>query len=101
MKPLSHASYLRLQVLCQSFWDADEKLGLLNNLSLADLKAFIPQLLSQVCDYVENLKYAGFTTYDSCCRCFPENYSVSVFSVLDFGLPLVICSELTFWSGLL
>lgn len=55
MKPLSHASYLRLQVLCQSFWDADEKLGLLNNLSLADLKAFIPQLLSQVCDYVDML----------------------------------------------
>lgn len=48
MKPLSHASYLRLQVLCQSFWDAEEKLCLLNDLSLADLKAFVPELLSQV-----------------------------------------------------
>lgn len=48
MKPLNHASYLRLQVLCQSFWDAEEKLCLLNDLSLADLKAFVPELLSQV-----------------------------------------------------
>lgn len=48
MKPLSHASYLRLQVLCQSFWDADEKLCLLNDLSIADLRAFVPELLSQV-----------------------------------------------------
>lgn len=56
MKPLNHASYLRLQVLCQSFWDADAKLGLLNSLSLADLKAFIPQLRSQVCDYIDMLE---------------------------------------------
>ncbi|KAL8225096.1 hypothetical protein R6Q57_017653 [Mikania cordata] len=53
MKPLNHSSYLRLQVLCQSFWDVDEKLGLLNNLSLADLKAFIPALFSQL--YIEGL----------------------------------------------
>lgn len=48
MKPLNHASYLRLQVLCQSFWDVDEKLCLLSDLSLADLKAFIPELFTQV-----------------------------------------------------
>ncbi|KAI3760352.1 hypothetical protein L1987_50746 [Smallanthus sonchifolius] len=53
MKPLNHSNYLRLQVLCQSFWDVDEKLGLLNNLSLADLKAFIPKLFSQL--YIEGL----------------------------------------------
>nr|GLL33514.1 nardilysin-like isoform X1 [Ipomoea trifida] len=53
MKPLNHASYLRLQVLCQSFWDVEEKLCLLNNLSLADLKAFLPDLLSQL--YIEGL----------------------------------------------
>ncbi|KAK9065982.1 hypothetical protein SSX86_015384 [Deinandra increscens subsp. villosa] len=47
MKPLNHSNYLRLQILCQSFWDIDEKLAVLNNLSLADLKAFIPELLSQ------------------------------------------------------
>lgn len=49
MKPLSHSSYLRLQVLCQSFYDVDEKLCILHGLSLADLKAFIPELRSQVC----------------------------------------------------
>lgn len=48
MKPLNHAAYLRLQVLCQSFWDVEEKLCLLNDLSLADLRAFVPDLLSQV-----------------------------------------------------
>jgi nardilysin len=48
MKPLSHSSYLRLQVLCQSFYDVDEKLHYLNDLSLDDLKAFIPELRSQV-----------------------------------------------------
>ncbi|PWA98419.1 insulinase (Peptidase family M16) family protein [Artemisia annua] len=53
MKPLNHASYLRLQVLFQSFWDFDEKLGLLNDLSLADLKAFIPELFSQL--YIEGI----------------------------------------------
>lgn len=53
MKPLNHSSYLRLQVLCQSFWDVDEKLGLLNTLSLTDLKGFIPELFSQL--YIEGL----------------------------------------------
>ncbi|KAL0389128.1 UNVERIFIED_CONTAM: Nardilysin-like [Sesamum calycinum] len=53
MKPLNHSSYLRLQVLCQSFWDVEEKLCLLSDLSLADLRAFIPDLLSQL--YIEGL----------------------------------------------
>ncbi|KAL8549034.1 hypothetical protein ACS0TY_008056 [Phlomoides rotata] len=53
MKPLNHAAYLRLQVLCQSFWDVEEKLCLLNDLSLADLRAFVPELLSQL--YIEGL----------------------------------------------
>lgn len=48
MKPLSHSTYLRLQVLCQSFYDADEKLQILDQLSVIDLKAFIPELRSQV-----------------------------------------------------
>jgi len=48
MKPLSHSSYLRLQVLCESFYDVDEKLQYLNDLLLDDLKAFIPELRSQV-----------------------------------------------------
>ncbi|KAL0458892.1 UNVERIFIED_CONTAM: Nardilysin-like [Sesamum latifolium] len=53
MKPLNHSSYLRLQVLCQSFWDVEEKLCLLSDLSLADLRVFIPDLLSQL--YIEGL----------------------------------------------
>jgi len=48
MKPLSHASYSRLQILCKSFWDAEDKLKCLNSLSLAELQAFIPKLLSEV-----------------------------------------------------
>ncbi|XP_051113236.1 nardilysin-like isoform X2 [Andrographis paniculata] len=53
MKPLSHSCYLRLQVLCKYFWDVEEKLCLLNDLCLADLRAFIPDLLSQL--YIEGL----------------------------------------------
>lgn len=48
MKPLSHSSYSRLQVLCESFYDVDEKLRYLNDLLLDDLTAFIPELRSQV-----------------------------------------------------
>lgn len=48
MKPLSHSSYLRLQILRQSFYDVDEKLQFLEQLSVNDLKAFIPELRSQV-----------------------------------------------------
>ncbi|KAM1254836.1 hypothetical protein ACFX14_029000 [Malus domestica] len=53
MKPLSHSSYLRLQVLCQIFYDADEKLHVLDELSVSDLKSFIPALCSQL--YIEGL----------------------------------------------
>lgn len=48
MKPLSHSTYLRLQILRQVFWDVDEKLATLLKLTLSDLQAFIPNLLSQV-----------------------------------------------------
>nr|XP_043636150.1 nardilysin-like isoform X2 [Erigeron canadensis] len=53
LKPLLYSSYLRLQVLCQGFWDVDEKLLLLNNISLADLRNFIPELFSQL--YIEGI----------------------------------------------
>uniref|UniRef100_A0A6M2EQF5 Peptidase M16 N-terminal domain-containing protein n=1 Tax=Populus davidiana TaxID=266767 RepID=A0A6M2EQF5_9ROSI len=53
MKPLSHSSYLRLQVLCKSFYDVEEKQCVLSDLSLADLNAFIPELRSQL--YIEAL----------------------------------------------
>ncbi|CAK7323528.1 unnamed protein product [Dovyalis caffra] len=53
MKPLSHSSYLRLQVLCKSFYDVEEKQHVLSDLSLADLNSFIPDLRSQL--YIEAL----------------------------------------------
>ncbi|RZC57753.1 hypothetical protein C5167_005048 [Papaver somniferum] len=48
MKSLNHSSYLRLQVLPEDYWDLDDKLSCLTDLSLGDLKAFIPELLSEV-----------------------------------------------------
>ncbi|KAG5233552.1 nardilysin [Salix suchowensis] len=53
MKPLSHSSYLRLQVLCKSFYNVEEKQCALSDLSLADLNAFIPELRCQL--YIEAL----------------------------------------------
>ncbi|KNA04271.1 hypothetical protein SOVF_201220 [Spinacia oleracea] len=53
MKPLNHASYLRLQILCKAYWDVDDKLQCLADLSLAELQDFIPELLSQL--YFEGL----------------------------------------------
>ncbi|CAL5426989.1 unnamed protein product [Camellia sinensis] len=76
MKPLNHSSYLRLQVLCQSFWDVDEKLCLLNDLSLADLKALIPELLSQV--YIEGLSHGNLLEEEAIniSNIFRSNFSV-------------------------
>ncbi|URE23096.1 Peptidase M16 inactive domain, partial [Musa troglodytarum] len=59
MKPLSHSSYLRLQVLRESFWDVDDKLSCLLNLSLSDLVEFIPRLLSQL--YIEGLCHGNLS----------------------------------------
>uniref|UniRef100_A0A1D1XVB1 Insulin-degrading enzyme n=1 Tax=Anthurium amnicola TaxID=1678845 RepID=A0A1D1XVB1_9ARAE len=59
MKPLYHSSYLRLQLLRQTFWDVNDKLSCLGNISLTDLKAFIPQLLSQL--YIEGLCHGNLS----------------------------------------
>lgn len=71
MKPLSHSSYSRLQVLCQSFHDVVEKLKVLNDLSLNDLTTFIPELRSQVLKYVilgvKNLPAPGAISGASYC----------------------------------
>ncbi|KAI3994183.1 hypothetical protein MKX01_012440 [Papaver californicum] len=45
---INHSSYLRLQVLREDYWDVDDKLSCLSDLSLGDLKAFIPELLSEL-----------------------------------------------------
>ncbi|KAG0487975.1 hypothetical protein HPP92_006786 [Vanilla planifolia] len=59
IKPLNHSSYLRLQVLREKFWDADEKLICLVNTSLSDLEAFIPELLSEL--HVEGLCHGNLS----------------------------------------
>ncbi|KAE8039413.1 hypothetical protein FH972_011826 [Carpinus fangiana] len=76
MKPLSHSSYLRLQVLCKSFYDVDEKLCFLNDLSLADLKAFIPELRSQL--YIEGLCHGNLLEEEAIgiSKIFKTNFSV-------------------------
>ncbi|KAL2470900.1 Insulinase (Peptidase family M16) family protein [Abeliophyllum distichum] len=76
MKPLNHSSYLRLQVLCQSFWDVEEKLCLLSDLSLADLTAFIPDLLSQL--YIEGLCHGNLLEEEALyvSDIFRSNFSV-------------------------
>ncbi|KAK0597364.1 hypothetical protein LWI29_024553 [Acer saccharum] len=76
MKPLSHSSYLRLQVLCQSFYNVDEKLCLLNDISLADLKAFIPELRSQL--YIEGLCHGNLLEEEALqiSMIFKNNFSV-------------------------
>ena len=48
MKPLNHSTYLRLQLLCKRIYDSEEKLSVLNDLSLTDLNSFIPEVRSQV-----------------------------------------------------
>ncbi|XP_027334300.1 nardilysin-like [Abrus precatorius] len=76
MKPLSHSTYLRLQVLCKSFYDVDEKLHYLNDLFLEDLKAFIPELLSQL--YVEGLCHGNLS----------EEEAISISNIFKMNFPV-------------
>ncbi|KAM1228821.1 hypothetical protein EV1_008023 [Malus domestica] len=78
MKPLSHSSYLRLQVLCQFFYDADEKLHVLDELSISDLKSFIPELCSQL--YIEGLCHGNLLRGRS-------NYPVKYIFKSNFSVP--------------
>ncbi|PRQ34785.1 putative insulysin [Rosa chinensis] len=57
MNPLSHAEYLKLQVLYQRFYDVDDQLHVLNGLSVSDVKSFIPELWSQL--YIEGLGHGN------------------------------------------
>ncbi|KAL6649880.1 hypothetical protein ACP70R_014104 [Stipagrostis hirtigluma subsp. patula] len=59
MKPMSHSTYLRLQVLREIFWDVDEKLEFLMKLTFSDLVAFIPKLLSQL--HIEGLCHGNLS----------------------------------------
>ncbi|KAG2260722.1 hypothetical protein Bca52824_080016 [Brassica carinata] len=59
MKPLNHSTYLRLQLLCKRIYDSDEKLSVLNDLSLTDLNSFIPVVCSQI--FVEALCHGNLS----------------------------------------
>ncbi|KAL0884547.1 hypothetical protein Bca101_008528 [Brassica carinata] len=59
MKPLNHFTYLRLQLLCKRIYDSDEKLSVLNDLSLTDLNSFIPVVRSQI--FVEALCHGNLS----------------------------------------
>ncbi|KAK8307098.1 hypothetical protein V6Z12_D03G171100 [Gossypium hirsutum] len=76
MKPLSHSYYLRLQILCKSFYDVDEKLSSLNDISLSDLRAFIPELRSQI--YIEGLFHGNLLEKEvvDISNIFKSNFSV-------------------------
>ncbi|KAF7816228.1 nardilysin-like [Senna tora] len=76
MKPLSHSSYLRLQVLCKSFYHVDEKLHYLNNLFLDDLKAFIPELRSQL--YIEGICHGNLS----------EEEAISISNIFKMNFPV-------------
>lgn len=59
MKPMSHSTYLRLQVLRKIFWDVDEKLKVLTKLTFSDLVAFAPKFLSQL--HIEGLCHGNLS----------------------------------------
>ncbi|KAJ1297238.1 hypothetical protein BS78_01G362300 [Paspalum vaginatum] len=59
MKPMSHSTYLRLQVLREVFWDVDEKLEVLMKLTFTDLVAFVPKIVSQL--HIEGLCHGNLS----------------------------------------
>ncbi|KAG4155994.1 hypothetical protein ERO13_D03G145400v2 [Gossypium hirsutum] len=91
MKPLSHSYYLRLQILCKSFYDVDEKLSSLNDISLSDLRAFIPELRSQI--YIEGLFHGNLLEKEvvDISNIFKSNFSVQPMPVTMRHREQVIC----------
>ncbi|WVZ56835.1 hypothetical protein U9M48_007311 [Paspalum notatum var. saurae] len=59
MKPMSHSTCLRLQVLREVFWDVDEKLEVLMKLTFTDLVAFVPKIVSQL--HIEGLCHGNLS----------------------------------------
>ncbi|CAN0903648.1 At1g06900 [Linum grandiflorum] len=76
MKPLNHASYLRLQLLCKNFYDVQEKQDVLHHITLDDLRAFIPELRSQL--YIEGLCHGNLLEEEalSIANIFKSNFAV-------------------------
>nr|CAB3500894.1 unnamed protein product [Digitaria exilis] len=63
MKPMSHSTYLRLQVLREIFWDVDEKLEVLMNLTFTDLVKSLPMILSQL--HIEGLCHGNLSEVEA------------------------------------
>ncbi|XP_050368323.1 nardilysin-like [Argentina anserina] len=95
MKPLSHSTYLRLQVLFQKFYDVDEKLHVLDGLSVSDMKLFIPQLSSQL--YIEGLCHGNLSEKEaiSLSDIFKTNFAVQPLPVELRHRDHVICLPLS------
>lgn len=91
MKPLGHATYLRLQVLFEKFYDIEEKLHYLNDLHLDDLKAFIPELRSQM--YIEGLCHGNLSEAEaiSISDIFKINFPVNPLPIELRQVEHVIC----------
>ncbi|KAL3700566.1 hypothetical protein R1sor_018588 [Riccia sorocarpa] len=63
MKPLKHSAYLRLQILKERFFQADDKLACLSSLKLQDVKDFIPKLFERT--YMEALCHGNLTEVEA------------------------------------
>nr|XP_004296020.2 PREDICTED: insulin-degrading enzyme-like [Fragaria vesca subsp. vesca] len=76
MNPWCQSTYLREQVLLQSFYNVDELFHVLNGLSVSDLKSFIPELFSQI--YIEGLFHGNLSQEEaiSLSNLFKTNFSV-------------------------
>ncbi|KAK8921222.1 Zinc-metallopeptidase, peroxisomal [Platanthera zijinensis] len=94
LKPLTYSSYLRLQVLREKLWDANEKLNYLANLSLSDLEEFIPILLSQI--HVEGLCHGNLSDKEvaNISDIFSNTFSVQPLSLNLRHQDRVVCLPL-------
>ncbi|CAL8998826.1 unnamed protein product, partial [Prunus brigantina] len=91
MNPLVHTSYLRLQVLWQTFYDPDDKLHVLDELSISDLNSFIPELWSQV--FIEGLCHGNMLEEEaiSLSNIFKMNFSVQPLPTELWHRECVLC----------
>uniref|UniRef100_UPI0005CAB675 insulin-degrading enzyme-like n=1 Tax=Fragaria vesca subsp. vesca TaxID=101020 RepID=UPI0005CAB675 len=76
MDAWSYSTYLRDQVLLQSFYTVDEQLHVLNGLSVSDLISFIPEIFSQL--YIEGLLHGNLSEEEAItlAKSFQQNFAV-------------------------
>ncbi|GAB2234121.1 hypothetical protein Droror1_Dr00003358 [Drosera rotundifolia] len=91
MKPMNHATYSRLRLLRKSFWEVDDKLHFLKDLSLNDLLRFIPKLLSQL--YIEALCHGNLLEEEalSLSRIFRKNFAVEPLPIVLRHQEQILC----------